>query len=59
MLKEIETALHSLESDKECKLVLLTSSVDNFCEGVDYTTLVQSTAEKRRLSALELAKKLK
>ncbi|XP_055323528.1 uncharacterized protein LOC129578668 isoform X1 [Sitodiplosis mosellana] len=58
MLKEIETALHSLESDKTTKLVLLTSSADNFCGGVDYSSLVQSTGEKRRTSALDLAKKL-
>lgn len=58
MLKEIEAALHSLESDKSCKLVLLTSSTDSFCDGVDYSTLVQSTGEKRRLASLELAKKL-
>lgn len=59
MLKEIEMALHSLESDKTTKLVLLTSSAANFCGGVDYSSLVQSTGEKRRVSALELAKKIK
>ncbi|XP_031617807.1 uncharacterized protein DDB_G0286299 isoform X2 [Contarinia nasturtii] len=59
MLKEIETALHSLENDKTTKLVLLTSSAENFCGGVDYSSLVQSTTgEKRRISALELTKKL-
>lgn len=59
MLKEIETALHSLECDKSCKLVLLTSAGENFCDGVDYSSLVQSTSEKKRLSAIELAKKLR
>lgn len=59
MLKEIETVLHSLESDKMTKVVLLTSSADNFGGGVDYSSLVQSTGEKRRISALDLAKKLK
>lgn len=59
MLKEIETALHSLESDKTTKLVLVTSFSKNFCGGVDYSSLVQSAGEKRRISALDLAKKLK
>lgn len=59
MLKEIETALHSLENDKTCKLVLMTSAGENFCNGVDYSSLVQSTGEKRRVSAIELSKKLR
>lgn len=50
--------LHSLENDKTVKLVLLTTANDNFCNGVDYSTLVQSTGEKRRASAMELSKKL-
>lgn len=58
MLKEIETALHSLENDKTSKLVLLTSSSENFCGGIDYSSLVQSTSEKRRIAAIELTKKL-
>lgn len=58
MFKEIEVILHSLENDKTVKLVLLTTANDNFCNGVDYSTLVQSTGEKRRASAMELSKKL-
>lgn len=58
MLKEIEAVLHSLDNDKTCKLVLLTSTNDNFCGGIDYSSLVQSPGEKRRASAMELAKKL-
>lgn len=60
MMKEIEAALHSLEGDKSCKLVLFTSSAElGFCAGVDYSSLVQSIGEKRRTAALEMAKKLK
>lgn len=59
-MKEIEAALHSLEVEKSCKLVLFTSSTpQSFCDGVDYSSLVQPTGEKRRIAALELAKKLK
>lgn len=58
ILKEIETALHLVENSKTCKLVLLTSAGGSFCNGSDYSTLVQSTGEKRRLSAIDLSKKL-
>lgn len=58
-MKEIESALHSIENDKNCKLVLLTSAGKSFCNGTDYSTLVQSTSEKRRLSAIDLSKKLR
>lgn len=59
-MKEIEAALHSLECDKSCKLVLFSSSAEHsFCDGVDYSSLLQPTGEKRRIAALELAKKLK
>lgn len=58
ILKEVETALHLMENDKHCKLVLLTSAGKSFCNGNDYSTLVQSSGEKRRLSAIDLSKKL-
>lgn len=57
-MKEIETALHLVENDKNCKLILLTSAGNSFCNGSDYSTLVQSSGEKRRLSAIDLSKKL-
>lgn len=58
-MKEIESALHSIENDKNCKLVLLTSAGKSFCDGCDYSMLVQSTSEKRRVSAIDLSKKFR
>lgn len=58
MMKEVETSLQTLDGDKTCKLVLITSANSTFCSGIDSSTLLHATAEKRRLSALELSKKL-
>lgn len=59
MFHEIESALRSAENDKSCKLVLITSATESFCNGLDYSTLVQPAIEKRRLAAMDLSKKLK
>lgn len=59
MFQEIESALRSAENDKSCKLVLITSATESFCNGLDYSTLVQPAIEKRRLAAMDLSKKLK
>lgn len=59
MFQEIEIALRSAENDKSCKLVLITSATESFCNGLDYSTLVQPAIEKRRLAAIDLSKKLK
>lgn len=56
LMKEISSALMSLDLDKKCKCVLITSANNSFCGGIDFTTLVQPTAEKRKTAALELAK---
>lgn len=56
LMKEISSALLSLDLDKKCKSILITSANNSFCSGIDFTTLIQSTAEKRNTAALELAK---
>lgn len=58
MMKEVETNLQSLDADKTCKLVLITSANSTFCSGIDGSTVLQATAEKRRMASLELSKKL-
>lgn len=55
-MKEISSALQSLDLDKSCKSIIITSSNSSFCSGIDFTTLIQATVEKRRFAALELAK---
>lgn len=58
MMKEVEINLQSLEADKACKLVLITSANSTFCSGIDCSTVLQPNGEKRRIAALELSKKL-
>lgn len=58
MMKEIETVLHTFENEKSCKLVLLTSDNGRFCSNIDRSSLVQTTADKRRTSANDLSKKI-
>lgn len=58
MMKEVESNLQSLEADKACKLVLITSANCTFCSGIDCSTVLQPNGEKRRIAALELSKKL-
>lgn len=59
MMKEIEGALASLEKDKSCKLVLLTSANSSFCSGTDYSTLTAANEKERLAAANELAKKIR
>lgn len=58
MMKEIESVLQLLETDKTCKLVLISSTNSTFCSGIDCSSLIQTTAEKRRVAAIDLSKKL-
>lgn len=55
-MKEISSALRTLDLDKSCKSVLISSSNNSFCGGIDFTTLIQSTVDKRKFAALELTK---
>lgn len=58
MMKEVESHLQTLDSDKTCKLILITSSNRTFCNGIDCSTLLQATTDKRRAAAQDLSKKL-
>lgn len=58
MMHEIETAFRSFEKDDTCKLILITSADDSFINGLDYSTLIQPTIEKKRAAACDLTKKL-
>lgn len=58
LMQEIELALNLLETDKLCKLVVISSANSSFCSGLDFTTLIQSTVDKRKSAATDLSKKL-
>lgn len=55
MMREICKALFVLDEDASCKVVLISSATATFCNGLDYASLIQTTAEKRRTAAAELA----
>lgn len=58
LLGEIKTLLGHLETDESCKIVLITAS-DDFAHGLDYSTLVQNTIDKRKQAASDLVTAVK
>lgn len=52
LLSEMKSLLNQLETD-ECQVVLITSS-EGFSEGLDYSTLIQTTVDKRKQAASDL-----
>uniref|UniRef100_A0A7G3AIH7 Putative enoyl-coa hydratase/isomerase n=1 Tax=Lutzomyia longipalpis TaxID=7200 RepID=A0A7G3AIH7_LUTLO len=59
LLREVKTALGILKDDSKCKLVLVTSSGNNFCQGIDISGLIQTTADKRKAAAQQLSTALR
>lgn len=55
MLTMITEILTDLSGDEECKVILFSSSGQHFCQGLDFTELVNST-DKRNKSCFEWAK---
>lgn len=55
MLTMITEILTDLSRDEECKVILFSSSGQHFCQGLDFTDLVNST-DKRSKSCCEWAK---
>jgi enoyl-CoA hydratase/carnithine racemase len=58
LLGEIKTLLGHLETDESCKVVLITASED-FSHGLDYSTLIQNTIDKRKQAASDLVTAVK
>ena len=52
LLSEMKSLLNQLEAD-DCQVVLITSN-EGFSEGLDYSTLVQTTVDKRKQAASDL-----
>lgn len=57
-LSEVKTILNQLETDDECKTVLVTAS-ESFSKGLDYSTLLQTTVDKRKQAASDLVTAVK
>lgn len=58
-MNAVTKALHNLSTDAACKLVVLSTATDTFCNGIDYSVLVPATPEKRKAAALELSNTVK
>lgn len=58
LLAELKTLLGQLETDESCKVVLITAS-DEFSQGLDFSTLVQTTNDKRKQAASDLVTAVK
>lgn len=54
-MKELQQLLENINSDNSIKSVIITSGNGSFCNGIDFTTVLQSTMEKRKLMASELS----
>ncbi|KAJ8959468.1 hypothetical protein NQ318_022165 [Aromia moschata] len=59
MLEELTAALKKFARDKDCNVVLLTSSSKAFCLGLDYASLVSDEEDVRRKNATELSGKVR
>lgn len=57
-LSEMKTMLSQLEKDDACKLVYITPS-ESFSKGLDYSTLIQTTVDKRKQAASDLVTAVK
>lgn len=58
LLIELKTLLSNLENDDSCKVVLLTVS-DELSHGLEYSTLIQTTIDKRKHAASDLVTAVK
>lgn len=54
-MKEISEILDQLDEDESNKVVILSSSSNDFCKGLDFTSLLQLTKDKKISAATELA----
>lgn len=59
LMKSIVSHLETLRKDNSCRVVVFTSAGQQFCHGIDFLSLTQGNAEKRRSAAVELAATVK
>lgn len=54
-MNAVTAELEKLDADHSCNVVLITSVRESFCNGLDYSKLVQPTMDKRKAFATELS----
>lgn len=55
MMDEVTKALKDLSTNTAVRAVLISSSNGSFCNGLDFSSLVQNTVDKRKQSSTELS----
>lgn len=58
LLSELKAIMNQLEVDDSCNVVLISAS-ESFSGGLDYSTLIQSTVDKRKQAASDLVTAVK
>lgn len=58
-MKEMQEVLELLEKDSECKVVLFTTTGTTFCDGLELSSLLQSSKEEQKAKAIDLANGVK
>ncbi len=59
MMDEVCRALKDLSTNSTVRAVLISSSNVSFCNGIDFSNLVQNTVDKRKQSATDLSTSLR
>lgn len=59
MFHELCEVLKKLSKDDTCRVVLVSSTDNYFCHGIDFSSLIQTTADKRLSVAQDMAKAVK
>lgn len=59
MFNELCEILTKLGKDESCRVVLMSSTDNYFCHGIDFSTLMHANADKRLIAAQETAKAVK
>lgn len=59
MMDEVSRALKDLSTNQAVRAVLISSTNDSFSNGIDFSSLVQGTVDKKKQSATELSTSLR
>ncbi|KAG8225530.1 hypothetical protein J437_LFUL006069, partial [Ladona fulva] len=59
VLHEFQDALQQLRRDRNCRVVLVTSTGSTFCQGIDLHSLIHVNVEHRKKAAEQLSKAIK
>ena len=53
-MNKLVEILNKLSEDCECNVVVMTTNSPNYCQGIDYTDVIEETTEKRKNVSVQL-----